>query len=212
VGILPGWADRSEPAVRRGFAAAQAILARGGAVFSEVELPDQAEARTVSLTIQLAETLTYHGPNLRRARDAFGADIRSGLVLGQFLSAESYIQCKRLVVAYRQMVRACFETVDVLLTPACPIVAPPIGAVNLPVAGDSMPVGNALTLFTSFFNLVGAPAVALPAGSDEQGLPVGVQLVGPADADALVLAVALLLEREGLGDQAIRQRPISEPV
>jgi aspartyl-tRNA(Asn)/glutamyl-tRNA(Gln) amidotransferase subunit A len=205
IGVVPSWAERSEPAVRRAFAAAQEVLADGGATFAEVELPDQAEARTVSLTIQLAETLTYHGPNLRRAGDLFGADIRSGMVLGQFLSAESYIQCKRLIVAYAQSLRAIFDAVDLLLTPACPIVAPTIGTVNVSVGGVEMPVGNALTLFTSFFNLVGAPAVVLPVGSDERGLPVGVQLVGRTEDDARVLAAALALERQGLGRRAFAE-------
>ena len=199
VGIVPGWTEKSDASVRRGFAESQRILADAGAVFSEVTLPDQEEARTVSLTIQLPEALTYHGPNLRRAKDSFGDDIRSGFVLGQFISAESYIQCKRLVVQYQRAFRSCFEAVDVLLTPACPIVAPLVGSVSAQVGADTMPVGNALTLFTSFFNLVGAPAVVVRSGVDEHGLPVGIQIIGDVNDDARVLAAALLLESNGLG-------------
>jgi aspartyl-tRNA(Asn)/glutamyl-tRNA(Gln) amidotransferase subunit A len=212
VGVLPGWAEKSASAVRQGFEAARAVLARSGATFIEVAVPDQAEARTVSLTIQLAEMLAYHGPNLRRRNGAFGADIRSGFVLGQFLSAESYIQCKRLVFQYQQMFRACFDAVDVLLTPGCPITAPPIGSVNVEVGTDTMPVGNALTLFTSFFNLVEAPAAVLRAGTDHQGLPVSVQIIGAAQADARVLAVALLLEGRGLGTLAPKRTSIPQGV
>ncbi|WP_159587755.1 amidase [Chelativorans xinjiangense] len=205
VGLVRGWAERSAPAVRQGFKTARDALAGMGAVLCDVDLPDLEEARTVSLTIQLAETLTYHGPNLRRPGAAFGDDIRAGLVLGQFLSAESYIQCKRLVARYLEAFRALFDDdVDILLTPACPVVAPPIGAVHVEVGGEKMPVGNALTLFTSFFNLVGAPAVVLRAGADPAGLPVGVQLVGDVGADALVLAAAHALEGQGLGMLAAR--------
>jgi len=196
VGIVPGWAESSDAPVRRGFDSARGILERSGATFTEVQLPDQSEARTVSLTLQLAEALTYHGPNLRRAAGSFGADIRSGFVLGQFLSAESYIQCKRLVTRYRRAFETCFEAADVLLTPACPIVAPVVGSTTAQVAEDTMPVGNALTLFTSFFNLVGAPAVVVRSGADDRGLPVGVQIIGRVRDDALVLATAQLLESE----------------
>ena len=199
VGIVPTWSERSDRSVRRGFEAAQRILTDQGATLTEVVLPDQAEARTVSLTIQLAEALTYHGPHLRREKESFGPDILSGFVLGQFLSAESYIQCKRLTVEYQRVFRSYFEEVDILLTPACPVTAPMVGAVNAQVGADTMPVGNALTLFTSFFNLVGAPAVVLRAGVDDHGLPVGVQIIGDLNNDARTLAVALLLERNGLG-------------
>jgi aspartyl-tRNA(Asn)/glutamyl-tRNA(Gln) amidotransferase subunit A len=195
VGIVPGWREECEPAVKRGFDAAKRALAQSGATFTEIALPDQAEARTVSLTVQLAEALTYHGPNLRRAGNLFGADIRNGLVLGQFLSAESYIQCKRLMTCYRQAFEICYETMDVLLTPACPITAPTIGTETNTIGQDRMPIGNALTLFTSFFNLVGAPAIVIPTGADERGLPVGVQLVGRPEDDARLLSAALLLER-----------------
>jgi aspartyl-tRNA(Asn)/glutamyl-tRNA(Gln) amidotransferase subunit A len=202
VGILPDWTRKSGPAVRAGLDAAHALLARRGASFIEIELPDQEEARTVSLVIQLAEALAYHGPHLRQAGDAFGADIRGGFVLGQFLSAESYVQCQRLTVAYQRAVRGCFEMVDFLLTPACPITAPPIGITSVTVGAESMPIGNALTLFTSFFNLVDAPVVVLPAGRDDRGLPVGVQIIGKAQADASVLSLALQLEKDGLGASA----------
>lgn len=200
VGVVRGWNEKSEPAIQRGFDAARSILARCGATFVDVDLPDQTEARAASLTIQLAEALAYHGPNLRRAYSSFGADVRSGLAHGQFLSAESYIQCKRLVVQYQGAFRCCLEAIDILVTPACPVTAPTAGSVNVRVGGAWMPVGNALTLFTSFFNLVGAPAVVLRAGADDRNLPVGIQIIGATYDDARVLAVGLLLEKEGLGE------------
>ena len=200
IGVVPAWTEQADPAVRRGLAQAQAIMAREGVRFVEVELPDQLEARTVSLTIQLAEALAYHGPNLRRVGSDFGADIRSGLVAGQFLPAESYVQSQRMVVGYRRTMRALFDGIDALLLPACPVAAPLVEATEVMVAGRAMPVGNALTLFTSFFNLVGMPAIVLPSGRDADGLPVGVQLVGACEADAAVLALALRLEHGGLGN------------
>jgi aspartyl-tRNA(Asn)/glutamyl-tRNA(Gln) amidotransferase subunit A len=52
-----------------------------------------------------------------------------------------------------------------------------------------------LTRFTSLFNLVGWPALALPCGPAEDGLPASVQLGVPTGQDALVLAAAATLER-----------------
>ncbi|MBX4937047.1 MULTISPECIES: amidase [Rhizobium] len=194
VGIIKGWAERSEPPVRRAFLTAKSALEQMGATFTEIELPDQAEARTVSLTIQLAETLAYHGPNLARARSSFGEDMLSGMALGQFLSAESYVQCKRMLEIYNRAFAETMSSVDVLLTPGCPITAPEVGAVHVDVGGDSLPVGNALTLFTSFFNLVGTPAIALPVREETSHLPVSVQLVGGRNRDAELLGVAQVFE------------------
>ncbi|RVD65963.1 amidase, partial [Mesorhizobium sp. M4A.F.Ca.ET.029.04.2.1] len=61
--------------------------------------------------------------------------------------------------------------------------------------GQTMPIGNALTLFTSFFNLVGAPALVLPVSLQSRGLPVAVQLVGAPGSDAELFEIALMLER-----------------
>ncbi|RUV94693.1 MAG: amidase [Mesorhizobium sp.] len=195
VGLVQGWEHKCEASVRGAFLAAKSHLLRSGATFAVAHLPDQAEARTVSLTIQLAETLTYHGPNLARARDHFGADMRSGMVLAQFISAESYIQCKRMLETYRRAFVNTMKAFDVLLTPACPITAPKIGTLEVRVAGQTMPIGNALTLFTSFFNLVGAPALVLPVSLQSRGLPVAVQLVGAPGSDAELFEIALMLER-----------------
>jgi aspartyl-tRNA(Asn)/glutamyl-tRNA(Gln) amidotransferase subunit A len=194
VGIVKGWAERSDAAVRQAFVTAKSSLEQMGASFTEIELPDQAEARTVSLTIQLAETLAYHRPNLARARSSFGEDMLSGMALGQFLSAESYVQCKRMLEVYNRSFAKTMSGIDVLLTPSCPITAPKIGAVHVDVGSDSLPVGNALTLFTSFFNLVGTPAVAMPVREATSHLPVSVQLVGRRNRDAELLGVAQIFE------------------
>ncbi|MDX1122497.1 amidase [Sinorhizobium medicae] len=194
VGTVKGWAERSDTPVRQAFRRAKSALEQMGASFTEIELPDQAEARTVSLTIQLAETLAYHGPNLARAGSSFGKDMLSGMALGQFISAESYVQCKRMLEVYNRAFSKTMSNVDVLLTPGCPITAPKIGAVHVEVGGDSLPVGNALTLFTSFFNLVGTPAIALPVHEEMSHLPVSVQLVGGRNRDFELLATAIAFE------------------
>ncbi|WP_245511310.1 MULTISPECIES: amidase [unclassified Mesorhizobium] len=194
VALVEGCEDNCEAPVRDAFLATKAHMRRLGATFGAIELPDQSEARTVSLTIQLAESLTYHGPNLARARDRFGADMLCGMVLGQFLSAESYIQCKRMLGTYRRAFAQTMQTFDVLLTPACPITAPQVGTVGVEIAGQTIPLGNSLTLFTSFFNLIGAPALVLPVASPSGGLPVAVQIVGLPGSDAQLFGIALMLE------------------
>ena len=80
-----------------------------------------------------------------------------------------------------------FGEVDLLVTPTLPFVAPLAGQ-------DERELRGRLTQLTWPFNLLGAPALALPCGPAEDGLPASVQIAGPPGADALVLAAGALLE------------------
>jgi 2-dehydropantoate 2-reductase len=81
-----------------------------------------------------------------------------------------------------------YRDADVLLTPAAPFTAP---ATTPPV---DTPEGALEGLFTSVFNITGAPALVLPCGWDSSGLPVGIQLSAPRGADMQLLAAAILIE------------------
>jgi Asp-tRNA(Asn)/Glu-tRNA(Gln) amidotransferase A subunit family amidase len=85
-------------------------------------------------------------------------------------------------------VAAALADVDLVLTPTLPCVAPRIGAGG---TGD-LDVREALIRFTYPFSLLGWPALALPCGSGEDGLPVSLQIAAPAGKDALVLAAGKL--------------------
>ena len=82
---------------------------------------------------------------------------------------------------------ALMEDLDLIVTPTVPMVAPPAGV------GDLELRGRMLSL-TFPWNAVGGPALALPCGPAEDGLPASVQLMGRPGEDALVLAAGRLLE------------------
>lgn len=171
------------------------FLEECGAAIREVALPDMEHTRTVSLTIQMPEALSCHMPWLEARGDRYGADFRAGLALGQNLLAEHYVRAKRMLSIYRREVDAVFEEVDALITPATPAVAPEIGVVNVTTAGLTEPAGNAITRFTSFFNMTGHPAITVPSGLHEAGLPMGVQLIGRSFDEAGLLRVAAVIDR-----------------
>jgi aspartyl-tRNA(Asn)/glutamyl-tRNA(Gln) amidotransferase subunit A len=161
---------------------------------SPVELADPGQARTVSLTIQMPEALSFHSQYLADRPELYGDDLRSGLALGQFILAEHYVRAKRFLTVYREEMRAVFDTVDLLLTPATPVPAPLVGTTSIRLGAVDAPAGNVLARYTSFFNMTGNPALSLPCAMHSAGVPVGVQLVGRLRQDDLVLRVAGAIE------------------
>jgi aspartyl-tRNA(Asn)/glutamyl-tRNA(Gln) amidotransferase subunit A len=189
--------DRADPQILDATQRAIHALRRRGADVIDIDMPDLAQSRTVSLLIQLPEALSYHRRYLPKKADLYGADLRAGLALAQFILAEHYVQAKRMVEIYRRAMDAIFEEIDFLVTPTCPIVAPEID-VNGGAGDDDVEdaIGNTLARYTTFFNLTGHPAISLPSGLHNLGLPMGVQLVGRPFEEPDLLRVAHALEME----------------
>jgi Asp-tRNA(Asn)/Glu-tRNA(Gln) amidotransferase A subunit family amidase len=91
-------------------------------------------------------------------------------------------------VAYEAAALAALDGFDLLVTPTLSLVPPPADV-------DEIAVRETIIRFTYPFNLLGWPALALPCGLAEEGLPASAQLVGRPGSDALVLAAGLELER-----------------
>jgi len=167
-----------------------------GARIVTVAMPSIEHARTVSLTVQMPEALSYHSRYLDERGELYGADFLAGLALGQCLLAEHYVRAKRVMEGYRRETNAVLREVDVLVTPATPVIAPKIGTSHVTFDGVCEAAGNALTRYTTFFNMTGHPAITLPSGLHSEGLPMAVQIVGRAFDEAGILRVASAIERD----------------
>jgi aspartyl-tRNA(Asn)/glutamyl-tRNA(Gln) amidotransferase subunit A len=165
-----------------------------GAQLKPVAMPSMEHSRTVSLTVQMPEALSYHNRYLEQRGHLYSQDFRAGLALGQCLLAEQYIRAKRFIESYRRDMDKVFGEVDLLLTPATPVIAPKIGTVEVTVDGQAEPAGNAITRYTSFFNMTGHPAITLPCGMHSEGLPIAAKLIGKHYADEQLIATAALIE------------------
>lgn len=160
----------------------------------DVKSPNLDYSRTVSLLIQLPEVLSYHSRYFKDKQDLYGMDILAGMAVGQFILSEHYVRAKRIAELYKKQVENIFKEVDVLLTPSGPITAPLIDQVNITTAGRTEAKGNAITRFTSFFNITGNPAVSIPSGMNSKGLPMGVQLIGKHYREKDILHVGTAIE------------------
>jgi aspartyl-tRNA(Asn)/glutamyl-tRNA(Gln) amidotransferase subunit A len=113
---------------------------------------------------------------------------------GMGRTAAEYVDALDRLASFRVRTTEAFAPFDLLLTPTSPVLPWPIEA-GPPgqVAGRDTTVRTPMA-FTTFVNAMGYPAISLPCGSSDTGLPVGVQLVGRFGDDALLLQVAESIE------------------
>src|SRR5215212_5326632 len=133
------------------------------------------------------EAAAVHEPLWREHRELYGDNVATKLQRALRVTDQEVERaaCEREL--YRERVAAAMEGLDLLLTPTLAMVAPPSGVGDLALREDML-------RFTLPWNAVGAPALALPCGPAEIGLPASVQLVGRPGDDALVLAAGRALE------------------
>ncbi|RMR99698.1 Amidase protein [Pseudomonas coronafaciens pv. garcae] len=120
-------------------------------------------------------------------------------------SLSDYLQALQQRAAFANQVHATFEDYDLLIMPTLPIL--PFAADEVAPAGypgqDSAVPWARWTPFTYPFNIAGNPAASLPCGLSSTGLPVGLQVVGPRFADALVLQFCAAVEAIAPWDQRL---------
>jgi len=124
----------------------------------------------------------------------FGAEVKRRILIGTYVLSAGYydayyLRAQRVRTLIANDFKAAFEKVDAILTPATPSPAFAIGERN------EDPIGMFLNdVFTVPANLAGLPGISVPAGLSEDGLPLGLQLLGKAFDEETLLRVAGVLE------------------
>lgn len=192
VGVAGTWIRETPEDIQRALAEAIQALQRSGATITEVTPPDPGTLTAVNRVITYAEGSAQHEA-LLRTDVVYGEAIRARQEAGRFILAGDYLTAQRLRSKACHAFGTIWRDVDVLLTPTLPCTAPPLDATHIAVAGHELPVGTALPRYTAPFNLTGSPAISIPYGQDQTGLPIGVQLVAPAYQDEMLCHVAASL-------------------
>jgi len=138
--------------------------------------------------------------NVATRTAGFGAEVKRRIMLGTYALSAGYYdafygKALRVRTLMLQEFAAVYEDVDVLLCPTAPTTAFELGAKT---ADPLLMYLNDVCTIPS--NLTGHPAISVPFGRGDDGLPVGVQVMGPALSERLILKVAAALERAAPGD------------
>jgi aspartyl-tRNA(Asn)/glutamyl-tRNA(Gln) amidotransferase subunit A len=182
VEVAVAWLEGAAPLVRARVEAAAERFPRR----TEVVLPEPEGVGRLFMH----EVAGVHAELFPQNAELYGEDLRIKIERCLEVSDAEAERAARHRDDYRERVEALLEGFDLVLTPTLPIVAPRIGAGT---PGD-LAVRESLISRTFPFNVLGWPALALPCGPAEDGLPASAQLAGRAGADALVLAAGKLLE------------------
>jgi aspartyl-tRNA(Asn)/glutamyl-tRNA(Gln) amidotransferase subunit A len=146
-------------------------------------------------TLQAAESWAYHAENVGKNPEAYQAETLRRIRTGEGVSAAEYIQYRRELDEVRRGISAAFKEVDLLVTPTVPVPAPLISDLKANLEA-LRPAELKLLRNTRPFNMWGLPAISVPCGFTESGLPIGLQIAGPHWREDLVLRLALAYERE----------------
>jgi aspartyl-tRNA(Asn)/glutamyl-tRNA(Gln) amidotransferase subunit A len=182
-----------EPEVVRLVREAIAVLEGLGAHVEEVPLPHATHAQAAGNVIMSVEAANWHETWLRERPHDYGADVLQRIRGGLLVRATEYLQAQQLRSLVQADFAAAFARVDVILGPTMPLVAPEIGKTFEPSGAFNMPPRSIANRLTVPCNLSGMPAASVPCGFSD-GLPVGLQVMGPAFAEGVVLRVARAYE------------------
>lgn len=178
-----------DPQVERAVRSAIDVLGDMGAVVTEVSWPMYHYAMAIGVTIQLVEVTAYHRKLVLAHGPQLYAPVRLLIESGFFISAADFLQAQRARALLSRQSRDLLEDVDVLAGPMTPITAHKIGATEVKVGDIVMGSRPALTQYTRPFNLNGFPAITVPCGFSDDGLPIGLQLAGrPFDEETVLRA------------------------
>jgi aspartyl-tRNA(Asn)/glutamyl-tRNA(Gln) amidotransferase subunit A len=221
--IREAFGEGVEPAVAASVRAGVDRLGQLGASVGDVELPHAEYALSAYYLIAPSECSSnlarydgvrygYRAPGehtdsiemmFATRGDGFGPEVKRRIMLGTYALSAGYYeayygQAQKVRTLVIQDYDAAFERFDVLVSPTSPTTAFRIGE----KANDPMAM-YLNDIFTIPANLAGVPAISIPCGLDDAGLPIGIQLTAPALDEPTVLRVAHALE----SDLALDLRP-----
>ena len=185
VEVAVAWTELADPLVGARVDAAASCFPRRRRL--ELPFPDPAVYAPF-----MREVADVHRELFAENADLYGEDVRIKLERCLAVRDAEVERGTALRAEYEARIEEALAGYDLLLTPTLPIVAPLLGAGG---TGD-LAVREALIRFTFPFSALGRPALALPCGTAEDGLPASAQIVGRKGEDALVLAAGRLLEAE----------------
>ena len=173
-----------------------ARIAKALGTTRRIEIPEAARARAAAYVITTTEGASLHLDRLRQRPADFDPAVRDRLLAGAMIPAPLVDRAQKFRRWYRERVLALFETVDVIIAPATPSVAPKLGQATFVLDGVELPVRANIGIHTQPISFIGLPVVAVPVPLEP--MPIGVQIIAAPWREDIALRVAYALQRAGV--------------
>jgi aspartyl-tRNA(Asn)/glutamyl-tRNA(Gln) amidotransferase subunit A len=134
----------------------------------------------------MREVAESHHDLFPKNAESYGQNVRTKLERCVLVTDAAFATAQRQRELYREQAATALDGLDLLITPTLMSIAAPADA-------DDLEIRDAVIRLTYPFNALGWPALALPCGAAEHGLPASLQIVGPPGHDSVVLAAGQLL-------------------
>ncbi|MCC7483683.1 MAG: amidase [Burkholderiales bacterium] len=174
-----------------------AVFKSLGARIVRLAVPDPQEIFSLSTVVSQSEAATIHGPWLRARSGDYSLYVRSRMEAGFHIPAATYLQAlnlrSRVLADFMEKV---YTKVDLVHTPVMVMPPPTIAETAPKGSGEVAGIVGRITRNTRPTNYLGLPALSVPAGFSEDGLPIAFQLMGPPFSEALIFRSAHLYQQE----------------
>src|SRR5712672_1404192 len=161
-----------------------------------IEIPEAGRARAAAYVITTAEGASLHLDRLRKRPNDFDPAVRDRLLAGAMIPAPLVERAQKFRRWYRAQVLEIFKSVDVIVAPATPCVAPKLGQATFVLDGVELPVRANIGIHTQPISFIGLPVVAVPVPLEP--MPIGVQIIAAPWREDIALRIAQVLERSGV--------------
>ena len=200
IGVARGYFDENlHPEVAAAHDAALIALGDAGFEVRDVTLPTDLlhEVADLHPLLMKVEGAANHMPDMRSAQDRYTTEVGLRLQAGFLPPGTEYVQSLKLRGAYLRAIAAvAFADVDLLFTPVLSIPVPTIEETSNKRGTDYLDMVVALTRNTKVVNYLGLPAISVPCGFTDNGLPTSFQFIGRPFAEAQLLLAADRFQRE----------------
>jgi aspartyl-tRNA(Asn)/glutamyl-tRNA(Gln) amidotransferase subunit A len=195
IGIPRGeYFRQMQPVVSAAFENTLRVLGDLGCRLIEFDPPGVDLMPSLTMVITQAEGSAYH-ERYRDRDQLYGDSFRERVLVGRELKAVNYLIARQRQFELQREWQEAVRGFDVLAMPSGPAVAPPHGTTTIEINGKPFAFRPLLSSFTRPANLLGWPALTLPNGLSEEGLPTGVQLMGLQDSEERLFNLGHQLEQ-----------------
>jgi aspartyl-tRNA(Asn)/glutamyl-tRNA(Gln) amidotransferase subunit A len=193
----PHFFDRLQPGVAAAVEAAIESLKSAGVSVIETPWPEASTARACSFIINRVETAAVHIQYLEERGESYGDELRRRIESNALFPAAGYVKALQARTVIKRSTARLFDEhrLDALVTPATPGTAAPADHTYVDhTDGSEEHVSLAYTRLSMPFNVTGQPAMSIPCGFDERGMPVGLQIAGRPYDEQVLCALGRLAE------------------